>query len=111
MSENPICIVKSGQGKNRKSFGVSFDLLAQGPASMMTIMHYRVGNTIPGHSHPNEQAGYLLSGKVKIQAGNVTHMLKSGDSYVIPANVEHSIEILENAEELQVFSPPRPEFM
>ena len=111
MNENPIHVVKSGQGQSRKSFDVSFDLLARGPASMMTIMHYRVGNTIPGHSHPNEQAGYLLSGKVRIQAADKTSVLEGGDSYVIPADVEHSIEILEDAEELQVFSPPRPEFM
>lgn len=111
MEENPIHLVKSGNGEKRKSFDVSFDLLARGPTSMMTIMRYRVGNIIPSHSHPNEQAGYLLSGRVRIKAGNEIKELESGDSYVIPANVEHSLEIIEDSEELQVFSPPRPEFL
>mgnify|MGYP001232913829 CR=1 FL=1 len=104
-------VVKSGQGQGRKSFDVAFDLLASGPASMITLMHYRVGNVIPAHAHPNEQAGYLLSGRVKVTAGDVVSELTAGDSYVIPADIEHSIEILEDAEELQVFTPLRPEFL
>jgi mannose-6-phosphate isomerase-like protein (cupin superfamily) len=36
--------------------------------------------------------------------------LGAGDSYVVPANVEHSIEILATTEELQVYTPPRADF-
>jgi hypothetical protein len=36
--------------------------------------------------------------------------LGPGDTYAIPANVEHSIEIIEQAEEVQVFTPPREDF-
>jgi len=32
------------------------------------------------------------------------------DTYAIPANIEHSIEIIEDAEEVQVFTPPREDF-
>jgi quercetin dioxygenase-like cupin family protein len=102
LSTPSIHVVKSGKGRHRASFGVSFDLLAIGPASMSTQMHYRIGNLIPFHAHPNEQAGYILSGKVRVL---------TRDSYVIPAGIEHSIVILEDAEELQCFSPPRADFL
>jgi quercetin dioxygenase-like cupin family protein len=36
--------------------------------------------------------------------------LGPGDTYAIPANIEHSIEIMEDAEEVQVFTPPREDF-
>lgn len=77
---------------------------------MMTKMHYRVGNLIPFHSHPNEQLGYLLSGRVRVLTREVTVELGTGDTYSVPANVEHRIEIIEDADEVQVFTPPRQEF-
>jgi quercetin dioxygenase-like cupin family protein len=69
-----------------------------------------VASVIPFHSHPNEQIGYILSGKVRVITRETKIELGAGDSYAIPASIEHSIEIIEDAEELQVFSPPRPEF-
>ena len=47
----------------------------------------------------------------KDTTNQVTSVLEGGDCYAIPANVTHSIEIIEDAEELQVFSPPRLESM
>jgi quercetin dioxygenase-like cupin family protein len=105
-----INVVKSTEAKPRKSFDVAFDLLAIGPQSMITKMHYRPGNCIPFHAHPNEQSGYIASGRTRVLTRDSEHELESGDSYVIPANVEHSIEIIEATEEIQVFTPPREEF-
>src|SRR5438552_17831337 len=105
-----IHVVKSTAAKQRNSFGVSFDLLAIGPQSMGTKMRYRKDNVIPFHSHPNEQSGYLLSGLIRALTRDAQHELGPGDTYAIPANVEHSIEIIEPAEEVQVFTQPREDF-
>lgn len=106
-----IHIVKSTEAKPRQSFGVSFDLLATGPESMMTKMRYRRENVIPFHSHPNEQIGYVLSGRIRVLTRDSQHELSAGDTYAIPANVEHSIEIIEAADEVQVFTPLRADFL
>ena len=106
-----IHVVKSTQSKPRNSFGVEFDLLAIGPQSMMTKMRYRPDNVIPFHSHPNEQIGYVLSGRIRVLTRDSQYELGTGDTYAIPANVEHSIEIIEAAEEIQVFTPPRDAFL
>lgn len=106
-----IHVVKSTEGKPRNSFGVSFDLLATGPQSMMTKMRYRQDNVIPFHSHPNEQIGYVLSGRIRVLTRDSRHELGAGDTYAIPANVEHSIEIIEAADEVQVFTPLRDAFL
>ena len=58
----------------------------------------------------NEQTGYILSGRVRVITGDSQHELASGDTYAIPANIEHSIEIIDDAEEVQVFTPPREDF-
>ena len=105
-----IHVVKPNEAKHRNSFGVAFDLLAIGPQSMVTKMHYLKENIIPFHSHPNEQTGYILSGRVRVLTRDSRHELDPGDTYAIPANIELSIEIIENAEEIQVFTPPREDF-
>ena len=106
-----IHIVKSTEARPRNSFGVSFDLLAIGPQSMMTKMRYRRDNVIPFHSHLNEQIGYVLSGRIRVRTRDSQHELGTGDTYAIPANVEHCIEIIEAAEEVQVFTPLREDFL
>jgi len=108
--ETMIHVVKPNEAKHRNSFGVAFDLLAIGPQSMVTKMHYRKENVIPFHAHPNEQTGYILSGRICVLTSDSRHELGPGDTYAIPANIEHSIEIIENAEEIQVFTPPREDF-
>lgn len=106
-----IHVIRNTEAQKRESFGVAFDLLATGPQSMMTKMHYRTHNRIPFHSHPNEQTGYLLFGSLRVMTRDTSHVLVAGDTYCIPANVEHSIEIIADADEVQVFTPPRPEFL
>ena len=106
-----IHVVKATQAKPRASFGVAFDLLATGQTSMMTKMRYRTDNVIPFHSHPNEQIGYVLSGRIRVLTRDSQHELGTGDTYAISGNVEHSIEIIEAAEEVQVFTPLREEFL
>src|SRR5207248_4152649 len=83
-----IHVVKPKEAKHRNSFGVAFDLLAIGPQSMVTKMHYRKENVIPFHSHPNEQTGYILSGRICVLTRDSRHELGPDDTYAIPANIE-----------------------
>ena len=77
---------------------------------MITKMCYRADNHVPFHSHPNEQSGYVLSGRFCIRTHDSSAVLTVGDSYSIPAGVEHSIEILEASNEIQFFTPPREDY-
>ena len=104
-------IVKSGDGKKRTFLGVDFVVLARGKDSMITKMLYKVEDCVPFHKHPNEQSGYVLSGKYRLRFGGVDQEIVSGDSYSIPKDVEHSIEILEAGEVLDCFSPPRKDYL
>ena len=71
-------IVKSENAKNRLFKGVSFDVLAVGQKSMVTRMNYRAGDKVPPHSHPNEQSGYVISGKYRIKYQDINEILNSG---------------------------------
>ncbi|MBT3210205.1 MAG: cupin domain-containing protein [Bacteroidetes bacterium] len=96
--------------KKRTFKGVDFELLSSGKKSMITKMNYKNGDSIPFHKHPNEQAGYIISGKIRIQFKNNDQILTSGDSYVIDENIEHSVEVIESGEVIDVFTPPREDY-
>ncbi len=104
-------IVKSNEGQRRNFLGVDFILLSHGPESMVTKMIYKIEDNVPFHKHPNEQSGYVISGKYRISIGNVDYMIVPGDSYSIPRDVEHRIEIIEPGEVLDFFSPPRKDYL
>ena len=104
-------IIKKENAKKRHFKGVSFDVLAVGQKSMITRMNYKVGNNVPLHSHPNEQSGYVISGKYRIRYQNISEILDPGDSYSIPENIDHSWEVIEGGEVIDVFIPLRPDYL
>ena len=104
-------IVKSTESKKREFKGVDFELLSNGTKSMITKMNYKIGNKVPFHHHPNEQAGYVISGKIRIRFAGIDRLLTAGDSYVIPENENHSIEVIEAGEVIDVFTPPREDYI
>lgn len=114
MSASPF-VVPADQGQKRSFKGVDFVVLAVGEKSMVTKMLYKPGDFVPFHGHPNEQSGYVLSGRYRLHLkgmkGNHSAELEVGDSYAIPPNVEHSMEIIEAGQVVDVFTPPRPDYL
>jgi quercetin dioxygenase-like cupin family protein len=104
-------IVRSNEAQRKNFLGVDFVVLSHGPKSMMTKMLYKLEDSPPDHKHPNEQSGYVISGRYRIVIDGVAHTISPGDSYSIPRNVEHRIEIIEPGEVLDCFSPPRKDYM
>ncbi|MBU1012083.1 MAG: cupin domain-containing protein [Bacteroidetes bacterium] len=104
-------IIKKQQAKHREFKGVSFQVLAVGKKSMVTKMNYKIGDQVPVHSHPNEQSGYVISGKYKIKFQTYDELLYPGDSYSIPENIDHTWEVIEAGEVIDVFTPPRLDYL
>ncbi|MEN8121333.1 MAG: cupin domain-containing protein [Bacteroidota bacterium] len=104
-------IVKSNNSKHKKFKGVKFEVLATGTKSMVTKMNYKIGDRVPPHTHPNEQAGYVISGEYIIEYGQIKETLRKGDSYCIPENVEHSWEVIVGGEVIDVFTPSRLDYL
>ncbi len=79
--------------------------------TMVTKMLYKREDNVPFHKHPNEQSGYVISGRYRIQFENWNQEIGPGDSYSIPQSIEHRIEILEPGEVVDFFSPPRKDHL
>lgn len=69
------------------------------------------GYRLPAHSHPFEQTGTLISGKLNFRIADKWNLAEPGDSWSIPENVEHEVEIIEDSVVLEVFSPLRPDYL
>jgi quercetin dioxygenase-like cupin family protein len=103
--------VKKEDAVKKQFLGVNFEVLAIGKESMVTKMIFKQYDFAPFHSHPNEQNGYVISGQYKLMFNNNDYILSAGDSYSIPANMEHSLEIIEAGEIIDVFTPVRQDYL
>jgi len=104
-------VVKKENAISRQFLGVDFVVLSIGIDSMVTKMLYKATDFVPYHKHPNEQSGYVISGQYKLKFGGEEFSLTTGDSYSIPANMEHSLEIIEPGEVVDVFTPIRQDYL
>lgn len=91
--------------------GVSLDSLAAGEKSQVTKMNYAAGNYASPHRHPHEQSGYVISGRYELTIDNETYELTAGDTYSIPGNRIHSFRVIQGGEVVDVFTPPREDYL
>lgn len=100
-------VTKAADARPREYSGVNFELLAVGEESMVTKMRYEAGDEVRPHDHSNEQSGYVVSGRYRLVVAGEETIVEAGDSYAIPGDVEHELEVLESGEVIDVFVPPR----
>jgi len=91
--------------------GVRFKTSVYGEKTLMGEFRAEKGASVPRHSHPHEQTGYLISGRMTFVIGKENFTVEAGDSWSIPGNVEYSAEFLEKSVVLEVFSPVRDEYL
>lgn len=91
--------------------GVHFKTLVHGAGTSLHEFKLDKGSTIPMHSHPHEQTGYLVSGKMNFTIDNIKTLAETGDSWNIPGNVEHGVEVIEDCIVIEIFSPVREDYL
>ena len=79
--------------------------------SMLARLLLRKGCLVPMHHHENEQITYILEGALKFILPGQEITVRAGEVLVIPPNVPHSAEALEDTIDLDVFSPPRADWL
>ncbi|MBI9071485.1 MAG: cupin domain-containing protein [Melioribacteraceae bacterium] len=78
---------------------------------MLVKVHFKEGGIGYKHSHFHSQTTYVESGKFEVTVGNETKVLKAGDGFYVPPNVEHGAVNLEDGILIDVFSPVREDFL
>ncbi len=85
--------------------------LVHGEKTLLTEFRLEKGAVLPRHSHPHEQTGYLVSGRLDLTIGKETHRAEPGSSWCIPGDVEHSAIACEETVAIEVFSPVREDYI
>jgi quercetin dioxygenase-like cupin family protein len=88
--------------------------LITGDRMMLAHVYLKKGCIVPKHSHENEQLTYILEGALKFWIGEdgareIT--VSAGEVLLIPSNVPHKAEALEETLDVDVFSPPRQDWL
>ncbi len=85
---------------------------------MLAHVYLKKGAIVPAHDHHNEQFTYILSGALRFwigehadAPGDVYTDVRAGEVLVIPSMVRHRAEALEDTLDVDVFDPPRQDWL
>ena len=99
---------------------VTHDIARQlftGKRMMLAQVFLDKGAIVPKHSHDNEQLTWVVEGALKFwlgdegEPGYEERIGSAGEVMYIPSNVPHKAEALEDTLDVDVFSPPRQDWL
>jgi quercetin dioxygenase-like cupin family protein len=82
-----------------------------GKSVMLARVLLKKGCIVPEHSHHNEQITYILEGALKFWIDGKEIVVKAGEVLTIPPNMPHKAEALVDTVDLDVFNPPRADWI
>ena len=88
--------------------------LITGERIMLAHVYLKKGCIVPKHQHHNEQITYILEGALRFWLGEdqkETLVVSAGEVLHIPGNLPHKAEALEDTLDVDVFSPPRQDWL
>jgi quercetin dioxygenase-like cupin family protein len=91
--------------------------LFTGERMMLAQVYLDKGAVVPWHSHENEQLTWIVSGVLRFLVGEEGSpdvrdiIVSAGEVLFIPSNVPHRAEALEDTVDVDIFSPPRQDWL
>jgi quercetin dioxygenase-like cupin family protein len=79
-----------------------------GRQGMVVWSKINAGMYTAGHTHPNEQITWLISGRMDFRLGDQpVRTCVAGDLVLIPGGVEHEAWYTDDCDLIEFFTPPR----
>jgi quercetin dioxygenase-like cupin family protein len=85
--------------------------IVTGESLMIARVLLKKGCIVPEHSHLNEQLTYILEGALKFTMDGREIVVAAGEVLCIPPHMPHKAEALEDTVDLDVFYPPRQDWL
>jgi quercetin dioxygenase-like cupin family protein len=85
-----------------------------GNRMMLAHIYLKKGCVVPRHQHDNEQLTYVLEGRLRFWIGEDEKKVVEvgvGEVMLIPSWVWHKAEALEDTLDVDVFCPPRADWI
>ncbi len=78
---------------------------------MISRVLLKKGSVVPKHQHVNEQITYILEGALKFWIDGKVIVVNAGEVLAIPSNMPHKALALADTVDLDVFNPPRADWI
>jgi len=91
--------------------GIVRRTLSHGDRTMLCEITLAKGAILPEHRHEHEQVGYMVRGRMLLRIADEEREVAAGDGYLIPSNVLHAVTALADSVAIDIFSPPRKEYL
>ncbi len=88
--------------------------LITGDRLMLAHVYLKKGCIVPRHAHENEQFTYILEGALRFlvgENGEQEVVVRAGEVLHLPSQVPHEAHALEDTLDVDVFSPPRQDWL
>jgi quercetin dioxygenase-like cupin family protein len=86
--------------------------LISGEKTMIAHVHLKEGAVVPRHEHHNEQLTYILSGALEFTFDDGNQIVvREGEVLLIPGGIPHAALALADTLDVDVFSPPREDWL
>jgi unsaturated pyranuronate lyase len=90
--------------------GVQRRVLSCGDQVMVVQFRIADGAEVPQHTHPHEQVGHIVSGRLRFSIGDQVQELGPGEGYSIPGGVPHGCVGLTDTIAIDSFNPVREDY-
>ena len=90
--------------------GVERRVLACGQEVMIVQFTIQAGAEVPPHTHPHEQVGHVVSGRMQFRLGDEVRELGPGDGYSVPGGVVHGATGITEVVAVDSFHPVREDY-
>ena len=78
---------------------------------MLARILLKKGAVVPLHSHMNEQVTWVMEGALRFDIDGREVDVRAGEVLTIPAHVPHAAVALEDTVDIDIFSPPRADWI
>ena len=107
----PEMIRSNDETMTRPEPGLHRQVMSTSDTMMLVRHRMDAGWVGVAHSHPHEQILYVTSGCIALTTDGRTHMLRAGDSIILPGNMVHQASAPEgDSEALDIFTPAREDY-
>ena len=82
-----------------------------GSNTMLARLVLKKGAHVPLHQHMNEQMSHVVEGALNFMIEGKVVTLRAGEILCIPPHVPHEVVALEDSVALDIFNPPRQDWI
>ena len=82
-----------------------------GTNTMLARIVLKKGAVVPMHHHFHEQISHVVEGALQFLVDGKETVVRAAEILCIPANVPHEVTALEDSVTLDIFNPPRQDWI